>query len=80
MKLKYFNLIESKLLSKNIPSWEVHNLLREIINAKEGNTLKFSYELKKKIRDLDAYADIYLSLQDAGFKVKYQNSEGKWLN
>ena len=80
MKLKYYNLIESKLLSKNIPSWEVHNLLGEIIKAKEGNTLNISYELKMKIRDLDAYADIYLSLQDAGFKVKHQNNEGKWLN
>lgn len=72
MKLKDYNTLESKLLSKNISSSIVHDLLKDIVNAIDGNTLKLSHELREKIRNVDAYEDFYLSLRESGLKVENQ--------
>lgn len=79
MKLKYYSLIESKLLSKNIPSNVVHCLLTEFVKATEGNTFQLSYELRKKLGDLQIYGDIYNLLNNkTDLKVESQNSDGTW--
>lgn len=78
MKLKDYNKLESSLLSKNISSSIVHDLLKDIVSAIDGDTLKLSHELKVKIRNVNAYGDFYLSLRESGFKVEYQDSKGIW--
>lgn len=78
MKLKDYNTLENRLLSKNVSSAIVHEILGEVVNTMDGNTLKLSYELREKIREVGAYDDFYLSLCNSGLKIEYQNSEGIW--